>query len=575
MSKAVVRNTVRGSFKGEVFPIIRPVGKEINLRRSIMKKFLWEKGMVYLLGFLFLVLAFSPMLAQTEKKYAVVKVSSADIRSAPSKTATVLYTASQGEKMEVLEDLGLWLKVRTGSGIVGFVYSSLVQVETEKVVAPAKPQQPQPTSLQPPTYQPPPSGVQPTVSQKRSMAPLYIVGGLAVAGAAAYFLFRKGGLLNKGTATLRVNSTPSPAKVYVDNEEKCETPCTVENVSPGTHTIKVVRELYGEWTRKMEVKGYQEYDINATLAPYRYEADFCFGGFGSGNGQFYSPYDLTVDKSENIYATDWGNNRLQKFDSSGNFISKYDTGFYRPSGIVFSPSNNRIYVVMENSIYLRWYTLNFSYISGYYLGLNLAFYLGIDSSGNIYIADLGNDRIVKTDANGNSLGEWSTGSGSLPMEAAPYEDNVYVSLCDKNKVKIYSTSGTEKGEFSRTINCPAGVAVDRMGHVYVTAESEDKVYKFMPNGTEILHFGSHGTGMENFVIPAGLEVLENGDVLVTDFGNHRICKWRMTEETTTTARAMITVKRKRSGGFYGRRGRSTAGKGVPVKSIKEIRRIKK
>ncbi len=50
----------------------------------------------------------------------------------------------------------------------------------------------------------------------------------------------------------------------------------------------------------------------------------------------------------------------------------------------------------------------------------------------------------------------------------------------------------------------------------------------------------------------------------------------MTEETTTTGRAKITVKRKRSGGFYGRRGRFTTGAGAPVKSIKERRRrIKK
>ena len=271
-----------------------------------MKKFLWGKGVVYLLGLLFMVVAFSPVFAQTMKKYAIVKVSAANIRSAPSKNGSIVHMAMKGEKLELVEDLGTWLKVRTKSGVVGFVYSPLVQVEIEKVVAPSEQppfQQPPPTtSVQPPT--PPPSGARTTVSKKRSLLPLYIAGGAAVAGVTAYLLFRKGGLLNKGTATLRVNSTPSEAKVYVDDEEKCETPCTVENVSPGTHTIKVVRELYGEWSREMEVKGYQEYDIEAELSPYGYDFDFCFGRAGGINGEFRYPWDLTLDQDENIYVAD-------------------------------------------------------------------------------------------------------------------------------------------------------------------------------------------------------------------------------------------------------------------------------
>ncbi len=538
-----------------------------------MKKFLCGKGVVYLLGFLFLALALSPVFAQTVKKYAIVKVSAANIRSAPSKNGSIVHVAMNGEKLELVEDLGTWLKVRTKTGIVGFVYSPLVQVEIEKVVAPAEQppsQQPPPsTSVQPPTT--PPSGARTTVSKKRSLLPLYIAGGLAVAGATAYILFRKGGLLNKGTATLRVNSTPSEAKVYVDGDEKCETPCTVENVSPGSHTIKVVRELYGEWSREMEVKGYQEYDINATLAPYGYEPDFCFGSLGSGDGQFSAPSDLTIDNNGNIYVADSNNLRLQKFDSSGNFISKHQYSGSKPSGIVFSPLTHRIYVVMDNSVYLRLYDLNFNWISRHDLSLNRPRHPGVDSSGNIYIADAGNDRIVKTEAEGIKIAEWPTGAGSWPIEAAPYRDNVYVSVEDK--VKIYSSSGTEKGEFS--IDCPVGITVDRMGHVYVTTTCDHRVYKFMSNGTEILHFGRYGSGRGNFHYPFGIEVLENGDVLVADEHNNRICKWRMTEETTTTARAKITVKRKKSGGFYGRRGRFTAGAGSPVKSIKERRRIKK
>ena len=37
------------------------------------------------------------------------------------------------------------------------------------------------------------------------------------------------------------------------------------------------------------------------------------------------PLDIAVDKSGNVYVPDFYLNRIQKFDSSGNFITKWDT----------------------------------------------------------------------------------------------------------------------------------------------------------------------------------------------------------------------------------------------------------
>jgi len=36
-------------------------------------------------------------------------------------------------------------------------------------------------------------------------------------------------------------------------------------------------------------------------------------GFGSGSNQFYAPYGLYIDGSGNVYATDFGNSRVQKW----------------------------------------------------------------------------------------------------------------------------------------------------------------------------------------------------------------------------------------------------------------------
>ena len=82
-----------------------------------------------------------------------------------------------------------------------------------------------------------------------------------------------------------------------------------------------------------------------------------WGTTGSGDGQFIRPANLALDASGNIFVVDEGNNRNQKFDNNGKFVTKWGTEgtgdgqFEEPTGIA------------------------------------------IDSSGNVYVADRGNSRI--------------------------------------------------------------------------------------------------------------------------------------------------------------------------------------
>jgi tripartite motif-containing protein 71 len=48
------------------------------------------------------------------------------------------------------------------------------------------------------------------------------------------------------------------------------------------------------------------------------------GTFGSGNQQFDSPGDVIVDSTnKRVYVADIGNNRIEKFDLNGKFISMW------------------------------------------------------------------------------------------------------------------------------------------------------------------------------------------------------------------------------------------------------------
>ena len=71
--------------------------------------------------------------------------------------------------------------------------------------------------------------------------------------------------------------------------------------------------------------------------------DSDFGKYGiSQPGSFLSPQHLAFDSENNLYVTDLGNARVQKFDSNGNFLLEWgskgtESGqFGHPSGIAIS-----------------------------------------------------------------------------------------------------------------------------------------------------------------------------------------------------------------------------------------------
>src|SRR5262249_17891833 len=114
-----------------------------------------------------------------------------------------------------------------------------------------------------------------------------------------------------------------------------------------------------------------------------------------------------------------------------------------------------------------------------------------DGSGNVYIADTGNDRIQKFDASGTFLTTWgSNGSGN--------------------------------GQFLT----PRGVATDGSGNVYVADTNNDRIQKFDGSGTFLTTWGSTGfpgNGLFTFPLGVATDGRRNVDVLQTN--NPRLQKF--------------------------------------------------
>ena len=140
-----------------------------------------------------------------------------------------------------------------------------------------------------------------------------------------------------------------------------------------------------------------------------------FGSQGTAGGEFNGPYGIAVDGSGNIYVTDKGNDRVEKFldDGTGTFpfqcqFGSYGTGdgqFNQPLGIAVD-SSGYVYVADSlNDRIQKFYSpppgLNYvfhakwgSYGSGDYQFWT-AHEVCVDSSGAVYVADFGNNRVQK------------------------------------------------------------------------------------------------------------------------------------------------------------------------------------
>jgi hypothetical protein len=78
------------------------------------------------------------------------------------------------------------------------------------------------------------------------------------------------------------------------------------------------------------------------------------GGIGSKLGQFQNIFDVACDANNNLYVCDTGNQRIQKFDSSGNFLTSINVkelggdSLASPRGLKYY--NNKLYVACSKAL---------------------------------------------------------------------------------------------------------------------------------------------------------------------------------------------------------------------------------
>lgn len=238
-----------------------------------------------------------------------------------------------------------------------------------------------------------------------------------------------------------------------------------------------------------------------------------WGSFGTDDGQFDHPRGIAVDSDGNVYVADSGNNRIQKFTSTGIFLDKWG-----------QPGNG------EGQL------------------INPA-YIAIDSNNDFYITeDLTNilsptrlrTRIQKFTRTGDFIKQWGepgTNDGEFlqPRGIAVESDDVIL-VVDSRNFRIQKSAND--GQFIRKwgryepgddrnwhLGSPIDIAVDSNYDNYVTdahVEPQHLVKKFDHAGNFIRKWGLYGTGDGEFDHPAGIATFSGNSLLVVDSRNHRI-----------------------------------------------------
>ena len=180
---------------------------------------------------------------------------------------------------------------------------------------------------------------------------------------------------------------------------------------------------------------------------------------------------IALDSSGNIYVVDTGNNRVEKFSSTGTFIAKWGTSgtgdgqFSSPSGIA------------------------------------------LDSSGNVYVVDTGNNRVEKFDSSGTFVSKWGSYGSADGLFNSPkgiaYSSGIYVVDSGNNRVEQFTTTGTfvnkwgVVGSSDGQFNGPWGIIANTYGsdtYFYVADSSNNRIQKFQYRSSPITNYSYDALG---------------------------------------------------------------------------------
>jgi len=282
-----------------------------------------------------------------------------------------------------------------------------------------------------------------------------------------------------------------------------------------------------------------------------------WGGSGLTKTGFFSfPQSAAVDADGNVYVTDLGNKRVQKFDNNGIFVTAWGTNtesnvaFSEPAGIAVYEDfvfvvDSKLGIVQkfdsDGNFITKWGSVGnekgqFSKPNG----------IAVSKDGLVYVADTENHRVQKFTLDGKFISELYLGESKFSKDspvdiAVDKAGNIYVSDPYLNKISKFDSDGNFIKKFGPNVGgypmTPYGLTVDSQGNVYAADGSRDRILYLNKEGSTITIFGSTGISNGQFKVPLDVAMDPQGHLFVVDSNGHRIQKF----DTPTTTKIVEPI----------------------------------
>jgi len=267
---------------------------------------------------------------------------------------------------------------------------------------------------------------------------------------------------------------------------------------------------------------------------------------------------VATDNNSGVYASpDTGANvavSVNKVNVSENQVLTFNPDISSMIGVNLNIKNGLISLFAGGDGYLS-YDEGLSATASSYL--NKAYGVAVDNYGNVYISDTGNNRIRKIDPSGKIhtiagtgiAGNTDTGIATTTQlntpQAVVLDENGNVFFSDQNRVRKVTPDGTistiagtgaggskDTGIATSSQLYPAGLAIDKLGNVYISDSVNNRVRKVTPDGSIFTIAGTGKAGITDtgiattsqLSVPIGIAVDSSGNVYIADSDNHRIRK---------------------------------------------------
>ncbi|HET6458557.1 MAG TPA: NHL repeat-containing protein [Nitrosopumilaceae archaeon] len=247
----------------------------------------------------------------------------------------------------------------------------------------------------------------------------------------------------------------------------------------------------------------------------QYAPSSSFGMSGNASGQFpFLPTNIAINSTGFIFVTETENDRVQIFDSSGNWKQ------------VIAGEHHKSNCSMEGCNVISYDSTN----GHFYAPTSIA----INSTGFIFVADTGNDRVQIFDSSGN----WKKTIGKTGYISVQFSSPrgiainstgfIFVADTGNDRIQIFDSSGNWKKSFgmfgfnSGQFHEPYDIAINSTGFIFVADAANNRVQIFDSSGNWKKSFGEAGNASGQFYLPTGIAINNNGFIFVADQINHRI-----------------------------------------------------